>query len=120
MFGLLAGLLAPSAGTILVDGHNPFAEFEWFRGKIGIVFQNDRLLPWRTAVENVEYGLELLHVDSSKRRRAALDWLDRLGLAAHANDYTHPLSGGIRQRVSTARAFAGTPPLLAVREPFPA
>src|SRR3546814_10640345 len=77
MFGLLAGLLAPSAGTILVDGHNPFAEFEWFRGKIGIVFQNDRLLPWRTAVENVEYGLELLHVDSSKRRRAALDWLDR-------------------------------------------
>src|SRR3546814_12127203 len=86
MFGLLAGLLAPSAGTILVDGHNPFAEFEWFRGKIGIVFQNDRLLPWRTAVENVEYGLELLHVDSSKRRRAALDWLDRLGLAAPAND----------------------------------
>ena len=120
MFGLLSGLLAPSAGTILVGGHNPFAEFEWFRGKIGIVFQNDRLLPWRTAVENVEYGLELLHVDSGKRRRVALDWLDRLGLSAHANDYPHALSGGMRQRVSIARAFAVNPDILLCDEPFSA
>src|SRR4030088_3427625 len=58
-FNLIAGLLRPSQGRVLVDGHDPFVEFDWFRGKVGIVFQNDRLMPSRSAIDNVALGLEL-------------------------------------------------------------
>ena len=51
MFNMIAGLLEPSEGRVVVSGHDPFRQFDWFRGKIAIVFQNDRLLPWRTAIE---------------------------------------------------------------------
>lgn len=120
MFNIIAGLLEPSEGKVEVSGRNPFTEFNWFRGKIAIVFQNDRLLPWRTAIENVELGLEMLDVPKSERRAAAQHWLIKLGLSGHENDYPHALSGGMRQRVSIARAFATNASILLCDEPFSA
>jgi NitT/TauT family transport system ATP-binding protein len=59
IFNMIAGLTEPTAGAVTVDGCNPFRDFDSLRGKIAIVFQNDRLLPWRTALQNVELGLEM-------------------------------------------------------------
>jgi NitT/TauT family transport system ATP-binding protein len=120
IFNMIAGLGAPSAGRVLVRGRDPFTEFDWFRGKIAIVFQNDRLLPWRTAVGNVELGLDMLDVPRDERRKIAQLWLARLGLAGHEHDYPHALSGGMRQRVSIARAFATNAHILLCDEPFSA
>lgn len=120
MFNMIAGLLAPTTGSILVGGKDPFRDFDAFRGKVGIVFQNDRLLPWRTAIQNVELGLEMLDVPRNERRETAQNWLGRLGLSGHEHDYPHALSGGMRQRVSIARAFATDAKLLLCDEPFSA
>ena len=120
MFNLVAGLIEPTSGEVAVSGHNPFRDFEAFRGKIGIVFQGDRLMPWRTALANVLLGLEILDTDPRQAQAVARGWLERLGLAGHENDYPHALSGGMRQRVSIARAFAVEPQLLLCDEPFSA
>jgi NitT/TauT family transport system ATP-binding protein len=120
MFNMIAGLSAPSAGMLTVSGRDPFRDFDWFRGKVAIVFQNDRLLPWRTAIQNVELGLEMLHLPRGERHAIAQKWLTTLGLAGHENDYPHALSGGMRQRVSIARAFATNAGILLCDEPFSA
>jgi NitT/TauT family transport system ATP-binding protein len=120
IFNMIAGLGAPSVGQVLVQGRDPFREFDWFRGKIAIVFQSDRLLPWRTAIGNVELGLDMLDVPREARRASAQSWLDRLGLKGHEHDYPHALSGGMRQRVAIARAFATNAPILLCDEPFSA
>jgi NitT/TauT family transport system ATP-binding protein len=120
IFNMIAGLTEPTSGDVTVDGRNPFREFDSFRGKMAIVFQGDRLLPWRTAVQNVELGLEMLDVPADKRRETALRWLGTLGLRGHENDYPHALSGGMRQRVSIARAFATDANILLCDEPFSA
>jgi NitT/TauT family transport system ATP-binding protein len=120
MFNLLSGIIQPSAGRVSVEGHDPYRDFAWFRGKIGIVFQNDRLMPWRSAIENAGLGLELNRVDIAERHAIAQRWLDRLGLSGHEQDFPHALSGGMRQRVSIARAFAIKPEILLCDEPFSA
>jgi len=120
MFNMIAGLLDPTEGRVTVSGRDPFREFDSFRGKIAVVFQNDRLLPWRTAIGNVEVGLEMLDIPPQERRDTAQRWLTQLGLGGHENDYPHALSGGMRQRVSIARAFATNAGLLLCDEPFSA
>jgi NitT/TauT family transport system ATP-binding protein len=120
MFNMIAGLSEPTQGSVRVRGRDPFKNFDWFRGKIAIVFQNDRLLPWRTALGNVELGLEILDLPIQERHERAQHWLSRLGLGGHENDYPHALSGGMRQRVSIARAFATNAPILLCDEPFSA
>src|SRR5689334_9337086 len=102
MFNIVAGLIEPSAGKATIVGHDPFREFDFFRGKIGIVFQSDRLMPWRSALDNVLLGLQILDADPKQAEATARQWLTRLGLSGHENDYPHALSGGMRQRVSIA------------------
>jgi NitT/TauT family transport system ATP-binding protein len=120
IFNMIAGLTEPSSGTVRVEGRDPFADFDWFRGKMAIVFQSDRLLPWRTAIQNVELGLERLEIPAAERRATAQLWLTKLGLGGHENDFPHALSGGMRQRVSIARAFATNANILLCDEPFSA
>jgi NitT/TauT family transport system ATP-binding protein len=120
MFNMIAGLLDPTEGRVTVRGRDPFREFNWFRGRIAVVFQNDRLLPWRTALGNVELALEMLDLSPQQRRDMAVRWLSQLGLGGHEHDYPHALSGGMRQRVSIARAFATNAGLLLCDEPFSA
>src|SRR3982074_1285187 len=109
MFNLIAGLIEPSSGEVAVSGHNPFRDFEFFRGKVGRLFQGDRLMPWRTALANVMLGLDILDTEPKKAQAVARGWLERLGLAGHENDYPHALSGGMRQRGSIARGAAAAP-----------
>jgi NitT/TauT family transport system ATP-binding protein len=120
IFNMIAGLTEPTGGTVRVTGRDPFADFDSFRGQMAIVFQNDRLLPWRSAIQNVELGLEMLDLPSAERRDTAQVWLTKLGLAGHEHDFPHALSGGMRQRVSIARAFATNANILLCDEPFSA
>jgi NitT/TauT family transport system ATP-binding protein len=120
IFNMIAGLTEPTSGTVRVTGRDPFADFDSFRGKMAIVFQNDRLLPWRSAIQNVELGLEMLDLPAPERRETAQLWLTKLGLAGHEHDFPHALSGGMRQRVSIARAFATNANILLCDEPFSA
>jgi NitT/TauT family transport system ATP-binding protein len=120
IFNMIAGLTEPTSGTVRVTGRDPFADFDSFRGRIAIVFQNDRLLPWRSAIQNVELGLEMLDLPAAERRATAQLWLTKLGLAGHEHDFPHALSGGMRQRVSIARAFATNANILLCDEPFSA
>jgi NitT/TauT family transport system ATP-binding protein len=120
IFNMIAGLTEPTSGVVRVSGRDPFAEFDAFRGKMAIVFQNDRLLPWRSAIQNVELGLEMLDIAAAERRVTAQLWLKKLGLGGHEKDYPHALSGGMRQRVSIARAFATNADILLCDEPFSA
>ena len=120
LLGLAAGLDRPTRGTVRLAGVDlgPLDEDERaaLRSRsVGFVFQNFRLLPTLTAAENVAVPLELRGEGGA--RAAALDLLDRVGLADRAGHYPTQLSGGEQQRVALARAFAGRPALLFADEP---
>ena len=86
-FDLLIGLEAPTAGSIVIGGKTPYGDFDHFRGQIATVFQQDRLFPWRSSLDNVRLPLELLRLPEAEQRRRALEWLERLGLAHFADAY---------------------------------
>jgi NitT/TauT family transport system ATP-binding protein len=117
-FDLMIGLEAPTAGSILIGGKTPYGDFDHFRGQIATVFQQDRLLPWRSALENVKLPLELIGVGEVEQRERSMAWLHRLGLANFTGAYPHELSGGMRQRVAIARAFVVQPGILLADEAF--
>ena len=117
-FDLMIGLEAPTAGTIRIGDKSPHADFDHFRGRIATVFQQDRLLPWRSALDNARLPLELIGLSEVEQRERALAWLTRLGLEQFTNAFPHELSGGMRQRVAIARAFAVQPAILLADEAF--
>ena len=117
-FDLMIGLEAPSEGLIHIGDKSPHADFNHFRGRIATVFQQDRLLPWRSALDNAKLPLELIGLPEEEQRERALTWLNRLGLSHFTNAYPHELSGGMRQRVAIARAFAVEPDILLADEAF--
>jgi NitT/TauT family transport system ATP-binding protein len=117
-FDLLIGLEAPTEGTLRIGDKNPHDDFNHFRGRIATVFQQDRLLPWRTAIDNAKLPLELIGLSEDEQRDRALTWLKRLGLENFVNAYPHELSGGMRQRVAIARAFAVQPDIMLADEAF--
>lgn len=117
-FDLMIGLEAPTEGSIRIGDKSPHSDFDHFRGRIATVFQQDRLLPWRSALDNARLPLELIGLPEPEQRDRALTWLQRLGLGSFTDAYPHELSGGMRQRVAIARAFAVEPDILLADEAF--
>jgi NitT/TauT family transport system ATP-binding protein len=103
------GLLTPRAGQVELNGS---------RETLGFLFQDDALLPWRTARQNVALGLRIRKVPKSTAHTEADGWLNRLGLEGFGDRYPHELSGGQRKRVAIAQVLALKPRLLLMDEPF--
>jgi NitT/TauT family transport system ATP-binding protein len=105
----IMGLQRPSTGAVKLDLD---------RGDLGILFQDDALLPWRTALDNVALGLRIRGVPRAEARGEADAWLVRLGLAGLGGRFPRALSGGQRKRVALAQVLALRPRLLLMDEPF--
>ncbi|MFB9894263.1 ABC transporter ATP-binding protein [Planobispora takensis] len=116
LLDLIAGLTSPTGGELLIDG-TPIDGPGLDRG---IVFQQYALFPWRTALANIEFGLEAKAVPKRERRERARHYLDLVGLDGFEHRYPHELSGGMRQRVAIARSLAFDPDVLLMDEPFAA
>jgi NitT/TauT family transport system ATP-binding protein len=112
------GLEKPTSGKLIVDGVEPYKDFNSLKGKMGIVFQQDRLLPWRRVIDNVKIGLEVLGYPREEQIKRATEWLSKLGLANFLNAYPNELSGGMRQRVALARALCIDPKIILLDEAF--
>ena len=117
LLNLIAGFLTPSSGQMLIDGR-PVAGHGMDRG---VVFQDfAQLFPWRTALRNVAFGLEMRGMGRKEREAIALEQLRLVKLEKFARSYPHHLSGGMQQRVAIARALAYDPAILLMDEPFAA
>ncbi len=111
---LISGLTSATSGSILVEGNTPADA----RETISYIFQDATLLPWRNVTSNVGLGLELEHVGKEARKAKVQSLLALVGLTHVARAYPRQLSGGMKMRVSVARALATTPRLLLMDEPF--
>lgn len=114
LMNIIAGLEKPSSGKVYLDGE----EIHGSDKRIGMVFQTLNLMPWRTVMANVEFGLEISGMKKKERREIAQKYIDLVGLTGFENAYPHQLSGGMKQRVGIARAYTNSPEILLMDEPF--
>jgi len=111
---IVAGLLPADRGEVVVNGREVTAPGR----ERCMVFQQFGLLPWRTVMSNVEFGLEIEGTPKEERRQTAEKYLDLVGLKGFENYYPHQISGGMQQRVGIARALSKKPDILLMDEPF--
>ena len=114
LLSCIAGLIQPTAGEMLLEG-NPIREPGPDRA---MVFQSYALFPWKTVEHNVAYGLAVRGVPKAERLKIAHKYIDLVGLKGFENSYPAQLSGGMKQRVGIARAYANDPDILLMDEPF--
>ena len=110
----IAGLLQPTSGTILIGDKECVGP----GSDRGMVFQDFALFPWRTVLQNVEFGMEVAGVPKEERRERALKYIKAVGLERFADSRIHELSGGMKQRVGIARALVMHPAIILMDEPF--
>ena len=115
LLNILGGFFKHTEGEILLDG-KPLSDAE--RMNRGVVFQEYALFPWRTALKNVEFGLEMKGMSPEEREKTAQKYIELVHLEKFAHLYPHNLSGGMKQRVAVARAYAYEPEFLLMDEPF--
>jgi NitT/TauT family transport system ATP-binding protein len=109
-----AGLIKPSSGRVVIFGR----PLEGLNGQAGYLFQQDALMPWKTAVDNVAIGLEVAGTPRAQALETARGLLAKVGLKSFADRYPHQLSGGQRKRVGLAQILARRPKILLMDEPF--
>jgi NitT/TauT family transport system ATP-binding protein len=115
---ILAGLLAPTSGTFSFTGGSTSLSVSGQQPRIGVVFQQSNLMPWRTVLENITLPLELEGVNSGEARTKAQELIDLVGLQGFESTWPRDLSGGMAQRVAIARALIHDPDILLLDEPF--
>src|SRR6185312_3072612 len=114
LLNIAAGLIPPAAGTVDIFG----APLAALNRQAGYLFQADALFPWKTALENVAIGLEIVGIPTAEARARAQQWLVRVGLGSFGDRYPHMLSGGQRKRVGLAQVLIRDPKILLMDEPF--
>jgi len=114
LLDIVGGLERPTRGEVIIEDQ----KVESTPAKVAMVFQPFSVFPWRTALQNVEFGLELQKVDPRTRRKKALETIQLVGLAGFEGKYPSQLSGGMNQRLAIARALALDPDILLMDEPF--
>jgi NitT/TauT family transport system ATP-binding protein/sulfonate transport system ATP-binding protein len=111
---VMAGLETPTGGKVLLDGETVTGPGP----DRGLVFQKYMLFPWKTVMGNVELGPKLNGIPKTERREIASHYIHLVGLEGFEKAYPHQLSGGMKQRVGIARAYANNPKVLLMDEPF--
>ena len=114
--GLIAGLAKPQAGEVTLFD----APVDGVDRRVGFVFQQDAVFPWRSVLGNVMAGPLFRGVPKAKAESTARDWIARVGLKGFEAHYPHQLSGGMRKRVALAQTFINNPQVLLMDEPFSA
>jgi ABC-type nitrate/sulfonate/bicarbonate transport system ATPase subunit len=120
LLNMVAGLLEASEGELWIDGKRTGGTKDYKRNALSYMFQEDRLLPWRTARANAEFGLEAASpaIPARERHTRANEVLDLVGLQGFGDAHPHQLSGGMRSRVALARSLVTGPRILLMDEPF--